>query len=120
MKRSPLNRGSSQLARTPMPPRTTPIKPQSAKRIGERDQRQQVIEQTMRRSGGQCEARDLVPEIDCWGPLDTDEVVGRGVHPGAHLDETLTQTLCRAHHDWKHAHPTEARRRGLRKTSWEA
>jgi len=112
-RRTPLARGSKPLARGGR------LNPQSAKRRGERDERQEVMEQAMRGAGRQCEARSIVPEIDCWGPLDVDEVVPRGVRPGAHLDESNVQVLCRAHHDWKHANPREAQARGLRKWSWE-
>ena len=73
----------------------------------------------MRRSGGQCVAKDLVPEIDCWGPLDADEVAPRSARPGGHLIADNVQMLCRAHHDWKHAYPNEAAARGLRAWSWE-
>jgi len=119
MKRStPLKATEAPLRRTPMK-RGSAIKPFSKKRAGERDQRQKVIEETMRRSGGRCQAADLVPEVKCWGPLDTDEVVGRGVYPGAHLDADNTQTLCRAHHTWKHEHPRLAAERGLRRASWQ-
>lgn len=69
------------------------------------------------RAGGRCEARDLVPEVRCWGPLDVDELEARGVHPGAHLDPDLCQLLCRGHHDWRHANPAEAEARGLRRRS---
>lgn len=92
----------------------------SAKRRGERDQRQQAVEAAMRRSGGQCVAKDKVPEIPCWGPLDPDEIVGRGVRPGSHLEPDLVQMICRAHHSWKHEHPAEAERRGLTVKSWNA
>lgn len=74
----------------------------------------------MRKAGGRCEARLVVPEVTCWGPLDVDEVIPRGVRPGSHLEPEHVQVLCRAHHDWTHAHPQEAAARGLRKWSWEA
>ena len=78
------------------------------------------------RAGYRCEAIERVPEVRCWSPerdgfgrfwLDVDEVVGRGVKPGGHLDPDNCQALCRAHHDWRTGNPTEARARGLRKTS---
>lgn len=55
-----------------------------------------------------------MPEVECHGPLDADEYDLRSARPGGHLDPANVQMLCRAHHDWKHAHPVEAARRGLR------
>ena len=95
------------------------LKPQSDRRRGETSARKAVRDATIARVGGRCQAAQIVPEIDCWGPLDVDEVIGRGVKPGGHLDESNTQALCRAHHGWKHENPAEARRRGLRRESWE-
>ena len=90
---------------------------QSEKRRAEERDRAEVRRVVRARAGGRCEARDLVPEVRCWGPLDVDEVEARGVHPGAHLDPDLCQLLCRGHHDWRHANPAEAEARGLRRRS---
>jgi hypothetical protein len=109
------------LRRTGPPERRTPLnrgrgpKPRSDKRRGETDARQAAVEKAMRRSGGECVGKAIVPEVPCWGPMD----VPRGVRPGGHLDGDNVQMLCRAHHDWKHAHPAEAHARGLRGWSWE-
>ncbi len=129
-RKKPLDPGSKPLKRTPLK-RSSPLKstsngrprsnlkPQSDKRRAENPARTAVRAATIARAGGKCEAAAIVPEIVCGGPLDTDEVKGRGVNPGGHLDLENTQALCRRHHDWKHANPAEARRRGLRKESWE-
>lgn len=93
------------------------LNPRSAKRVAEEQARAEVRRLVRQRAGGRCEARDLVPEVRCWGPLDVDELEARGVHPGSHLDPDLCQLLCRGHHDWRHAHPTEALERGLRRRS---
>jgi len=117
-RRTPLKSGGRLPQGKPLDRRTR-IKPMSQKRRDEAPARQQVREETMRRAGHQCEAIGRVPEVRCWGPLDVDEIEGRGVHPGAHLNPELTQVLCRAHHNWKHANPAEARARGLtRKSSY--
>ncbi len=92
----------------------------SKKRRAEIPLRQQIREAALERSGRDCEAADLVPEVECGGPLDVDEKASRGVRPGSHLDLSLVQTLCRRHHDWRHAYPEEAHRRGLRLHGWEA
>lgn len=102
------------LARSSLP------KNESARRKAERSDRTAVRDATIRRAGGRCQAEQIVPEIVCWGPLDVDEIIGRGVNPGGHLDLSNTQALCRGHHGWKHENPTEARKRGLRRESWEA
>lgn len=104
--------------RTPLA-RSGGLPPVSRRRRGERDERLAVVEQAMRQADGVCQGRDLVPEVGCWGPLDAHEVIPRGVRPGSHLEPALVLVLCRVHHEWAHAHPQEAARRGLRQWSWE-
>lgn len=102
---------------TTLPAATKRIPQRSAKREAEDDERRAVRAAVRARAGGRCEARHVVPEVTCWGPLDVDEVESRGTHPGAHLDEDLCQLVCRGHHDWRHANPAEATARGLRRSS---
>lgn len=90
---------------------------QSARRRSERAARSAVVEAARRRDGGRCVAAELVPEIECWGPLDGDEIVLRSGRPGGHLDVDNVQTICRGHHEWKDRHPAEAVARGLRRWS---
>lgn len=92
---------------------------ESAKRKAERPARAAVRERTLARAGYECQAALLVPEIECGGPLDVDEIRSRGVNPGGHLDDSNTQALCRAHHMWRTANPEEAWRHGLRRKAWE-
>lgn len=101
-----------------LPAATKPIAKVSAKRKAEEAERASVKVAALVRAGNRCEAAALVPEVACWGPLDADEIVPRGVYPKGHLDLENVQIACRAHHDWKHEHPEEAERRGLRKWSW--
>lgn len=65
-----------------------------------------------------------MPEVECddrgWWDLEVDEIAGRGVRPGAHLELEDTQALCHAHHRWKTTHPEPARQRGLTLKSHEA
>lgn len=112
MKRTPIQR-KTQMNRGKR------LNPMSMKRRNEKATRDAVRVVTLARANNQCEAIDIVPHIQCGGPLDVDERVGRGVHPDAHLDVTITQVLCRRHHDWKHTNPIEAHDVGLTYWSWE-
>lgn len=90
------------------------LAPMSAKTRERIPERQAVRAETLRRAGWKCEARDLVPEVRCWGDLDVDERKSRGVNPGGQYDASNTQVLCRAHHEWRTREPDKARERGLR------
>lgn len=94
--------------------RGRPLRRQSAKRAGERDERRAVIEQVIARDGPHCKALRLVPGHVCWGPLDADEYDQRGVRPGGHLDPANVQLLCRSFHDWCTEHQVEAARLGFK------
>lgn len=96
-----------------------PIARVSPKRRAEDAERASVKVAALVRAGNRCEAGALVPAVACWGPLDCDEVVPRGVYPKGHLDVDNVQVLCRAHHDWKHDNPDAAVAVGLRRWSWQ-
>ena len=70
---------------------------------------------TAERASNQCEARDLVVWVQCGGPLDCDEIIARSQWAAGYLEPKNTQLLCRMHHDWKHAHPEQARKLGMTK-----
>lgn len=95
-----------------------PIPRESTRRRSERPTRRKVVAQALARDGG-CVARDLVPWITCWGPLDPDERCPRSVYPGGELDIDNVQMLCRRHHDWKTEHRIEAEAIGLYQSSWD-
>lgn len=76
--------------------------------------RELVRIQVLLRDHMQCTAKHLVASIECFGPLDVDEIIPRG-RGGSHLDADNCQVLCRAHHRWKHDNPAEAERLGLTK-----
>lgn len=99
LKRTGINRGTSRLARTEFKRVAGRIRQRSAKRARQQPARDAVRAETFRRAGGRCEGEALWPEIECWGPLEVDEVIGRGVRPGAELEIELTQLVCRGHHD---------------------
>lgn len=90
----------------------------SAKRRSEQTARAKVRDIVHARDQ-HCVARLVVPEIECGGPLDVDEIVLRSGRPGGHLDPDNCQLLCRRHHDWKHANPAAAVDRGLRRWSYD-
>lgn len=96
-----------------LPPKRRPLRRVSPKRAAEAKARAAVIASTHERSGWRCEARDLVPEVTCWGRLDCDESAPRSLYPGGHLDLDDTQSLCRAHHTFKELNPERARALGL-------
>lgn len=116
MKRSGPPERRTPLARSSLPGRRGRLRQTSPKRQAERDQRLITVAQVIARDGNDCRARTFgIPDVPgCWGPLDADEWNPRSAYPGGHLDPDNVQMLCRAHHDWKHAHPVEAARRGLR------
>ena len=126
-RRTPIARKSAPKARKRWPDPTKPRRPvkrESDKRQAERPLRDAVREETLRRAGYRCELADVVPEVKCWHPdgrfaLDVDEKAGRGVAPGSHLDVTITQAVCRAHHDWKQINRDEAEKRGVRMSGAE-
>lgn len=93
------------------------LSPRSKKREAEAAQRRVVVEIVQRRDKV-CQAITIVPEVKCWGPLDVDEIIARSQWSAGYLDPTNCQLLCRAHHDWKHEHPEEARALGLSRSLW--
>lgn len=87
------------------------IKPVSDRRRSELAARRAVVAAALRRDGG-CIGRGLVPSVACWGPLDGHEPLTRA-RGGDYLDLENVVTLCRAHHDWTHAHPALSTPLGL-------
>ena len=105
MKRSPLKPG------TP-PERRTRLRQRSRKRQRQMRLRRRVVAEALLRDGG-CVAAALVPEVECWGPLDGHEIRRRSQDPDAWLNLDLIRTVCRAHHSWLHDHPAVAVELGL-------
>ena len=108
------------LRRTPMKRGTSKINSRSQKTIDNQSQRDEVRRVSLERAGHRCQMAALIPEMPCSGRLEVDEVEGRGINPGSHLDLDATQVGCRSHHQWKTEHPALALERGLkRKSSYE-
>lgn len=98
----------------PTGPKRSKLKPFSEKTKKQMPQRQLVRIEVLLRDHMQCRAKHLVTSIECFGPLDVDEIIPRG-RGGSHLDADNCQVLCRAHHRWKHDNPAQAERLGLTK-----
>lgn len=64
------------------------------------------------RDGG-CVAAALVPELRCWGPLDPQHVIPRGVRRDLAADDRNIIGCCRGHHEWIEANKARARELGL-------
>jgi hypothetical protein len=114
VKRAPLTRRTPLRSSTP-PQRRTRLRPMSAKRRREAPARRALVEAVKERQDHRCLGAEMWPEVACAGHLEVDELAGRGVYPGGHLDPENCQGLCSAHHRAKHAFPAEAERRGLRR-----
>lgn len=97
--------------------RRTPLAPVSAKRRAEATRRRAAVAAAAQRDGG-CVARHAVVAVGCAGPLDGHERKSRA-RGGDPLDPDHIIILCRAHHDFSHAHPVEAHRLGFLVHSWE-
>lgn len=119
-RRTPLPRAAKPMKRTAMvnKPRR-PLPRESTRRKAERPTRVAVRIEALRRAGYHCQLKDIVPEVECWGPLDVDEIAQRGVAPGGHLDPDNVQVCCRGHHDWKGTYREEAEKRGVRMSGAE-
>lgn len=114
---------------TPQPKQPRParqpraLRSVSPKRENERPARDALRQAALERADWRCQAKYLVPEIDCafYGDrgLEVDEVIPRNGWISGHLELDNVQVLCPAHHDWKTANPRAAHKRGLRKWSHE-
>lgn len=93
----------------------TRIPSQSAKRRGERPERERIVTEARERDGGCVLAGVVFP---CRGPLDGHEVVRRGALPGAHLIPELVVTLCRSHHNHVTEYGRDGERWGVCYPSW--
>lgn len=81
-------------------------------------ERKLVIEFVARRDRG-CQARSLVPEVECGGPHDPHEVIPRSAWRAGIYDRENVLIVCRAHHRWIDHFPQIAHDRGLHGYSWE-
>lgn len=96
-----------------------PLPPVSRRRRGQLPERQTVREQVTERAGGECEYRDVIPEVPCGflpgRGMEVDEVRGGSHRQAEWLDPDCCRYTCPIHHDWK----TEHKREVLRRLGWE-
>ena len=59
-----------------------------------------------------CEGPNLGLPEKCWGPLDANHIIPRGMG-GTHFDDSPLVSLCRRHHEWAEMHRVEAKALGL-------
>jgi 5-methylcytosine-specific restriction endonuclease McrA len=104
-RRTPLARGDSTLARS------GPLAARSAKAKAGESQWRSAKAAAFARDGGRCQAPGLVPSVSCWGGVDPHHILPRSRLGPDHVDNLVT--LCRAHHDWTHAHPALSKPLGL-------
>lgn len=91
------------------------IKKESSKRRQATNERKKMLKDFY---SNVCAAATLVPNVRCSGKLDPHEPLTRA-RGGSIVDESNLMWLCRSHHDWAHANPTDAHSVGLLKHSWE-
>lgn len=69
-----------------------------------------IYEEVLARDGG-CVARNLMPEVQCWGRIDPHHVLRRSQGGADHVDNLVS--LCRAHHSAVHEQVARAKSLGL-------
>jgi hypothetical protein len=87
--------------------RRTPLAAESAKVRARKGERARTKTDALARDGG-CIAARLVPDVACRGPLDAHERLPRS-RGGSPYDLENVLTVCRAHHEWIHAHPARSK-----------
>lgn len=96
----------------------TRLKPMSARRAGEVDERRGVREAVIHRDRS-CRAIERGVPGACGGPLDVHEILPRSADASGYLDPANCILLCRRHHEWVGANPSAAHDVGLHRYSWE-
>lgn len=99
------------MKRSPMK-RTKGVRQRSAKRV--------VDDATRKKLRAEFLANHPNCEMRCGRPAtDVDELIGRGVLPGAQLMPHLFQALCRQDHAFKTTHPDWSYRHGWSAHAWD-
>lgn len=111
MKRSPMPRRSKQMIRSR-------IKPVSARRAAQTEQRRDVVAAVLERDK-RCMARAYGAPGQCMGALVAHEVVKRSQMRDAHLDVENCLAVCWFHNGWIEDHPPDAKALGLVRSNWE-
>lgn len=116
MKRSPIKRGTSRLARRPAAPGARSTLHTKSTGQARRDTSiDRAIAEAKNRDGHRCQAAEhgLLVHVECRGPLDGQHVIPRGVRRDLAAEVENIVSLCRGHHDYVGDHPDEARALGL-------
>jgi hypothetical protein len=95
------------------------LRPRSKKREAEAAERRRVVAEVGARDRWTCQAKNVVPEVPCIGPLDVHEIIPRSAWRAGYLVVDNCLIVCRSHHDWIGDNPDEAHARGLHGYSWE-
>lgn len=98
--------------------RNNPLRSMSHRTADRMSERQDAVARAMRRDGYRCQARDLVLDVACWGPLDGHEPLTRA-RGGDPYDVNQIVTVCRGHHEWIDREQDKAHALGLLRHSWE-
>lgn len=91
--------------------RKTPLKAMSAKRKASLSKRRRTVQEVIERDKF-CQARDLVPDVACGGPLTGHEPLFRS-RGGDPTDPEQVIACCWIHNGWIADHPKEAEAVGL-------
>lgn len=95
--------------------RNTPLRAKSKLKTRSKPVPKSVYQDVLARDMG-CRAAEVI-RIPCAGRIDPHHVKRRS-QGGEDTPENLV-SLCRAHHDWVHAHPDESYQLGFLKHGWE-
>lgn len=120
MKRSPMPRRKTEMARGPGPRRDAdgakawaakphkPIAQVSSKRRAQAPERADARAIVLELADGACAYAPIIPEVPaCEGELEVDELRGGSRRGSEWLDPTMCRAPCRAHHRWKTDHKVE-------------
>lgn len=118
MKRTPLKRTAGLK-------RSGSISQISKKRVEQNKERRQAMKVVEARSGGKCEGRALIANVDpiaasnCLGVATDGHELRKRSRLGSITDPANIKHLCRSCHSWTESEPRKATEVGLLIPSWE-
>ena len=115
----PLGRASAPIARSTLRPGGR-LRPRSPRKRERYEAIAAASAEALARDRYRCRGLGVIPGHDrCWGPIDPQHVIPKGVRPDLAADPANIIALCRAAHDWVGAHPDEAEALGLHGRAWD-